>query len=166
MGNLSYYQFHDRKDLCELISLHGFHPKQITDVILSHLHFDHCGGCTYRDKDGNLQITFPDATHWVSEWQWKNYLHPNDLEKDAFRPEDMMPVFDAGLIRRIDSDFEPFENFYFIACSTATATATDAPTIGLLPMPRKPIISTWAGTELDPANCASECMRPIVSVMP
>lgn len=57
--------------------------------------------------------------------------------------------------------------FYFVKAScTATATATVAPTIGLLPMPIRPIISTCAGTEEDPANCASECIRPIVSVMP
>jgi len=56
--------------------------------------------------------------------------------------------------------------YAFIAPSTATATATDAPTMGLLPMPIKPIISTCAGTEDDPANCASECIRPMVSVMP
>ncbi len=49
---------------------------------------------------------------------------------------------------------------------TATATATVAPTMGLFPMPRKPIISTCAGTEEEPANWASECMRPMVSVMP
>ena len=55
---------------------------------------------------------------------------------------------------------------YFIACSTATATATVAPTIGLLPMPRKPISSTCAGTDDEPANWASECIRPIVSVIP
>ena len=58
------------------------------------------------------------------------------------------------------------KNYFFMASSTATATATVAPTIGLLPMPRKPIISTCAGTELEPANCASECIRPMVSVMP
>ena len=55
---------------------------------------------------------------------------------------------------------------YFLLSETATATATVAPTMGLLPMPKKPIISTWAGTELDPANWASECIRPMVSVMP
>ena len=55
---------------------------------------------------------------------------------------------------------------YFRLSATATATATVAPTMGLLPMPKKPIISTWAGTELDPANWASECIRPMVSVMP
>ena len=56
--------------------------------------------------------------------------------------------------------------FYFIASSTATATATEAPTIGLFPIPINPIISTCAGTEELPANCASECILPIVSVIP
>ena len=57
--------------------------------------------------------------------------------------------------------------FYFAMPScTATATATVAPTMGLLPMPMSPIISTCAGTEEEPANCASECILPIVSVMP
>ena len=55
---------------------------------------------------------------------------------------------------------------YLRLSATATATATVAPTMGLLPMPRKPIISTCAGTEEEPANWASECIRPMVSVMP
>ena len=50
------------------------------------------------------------------------------------------------------------------AWATSTAHATVHPTIGLLPIPRKPIISTWAGTEDEPANWASLCMRPMVSV--
>ena len=58
------------------------------------------------------------------------------------------------------------EAYLFIASAVATATATVAPTMGLLPMPRKPIISTCAGTEEEPANWASECIRPMVSVMP
>ena len=60
------------------------------------------------------------------------------------------------------------ERFYafFCASSTATAQATVAPTIGLLPMPIRPIISTCAGTEEEPANCASPCIRPMESVRP
>ena len=61
---------------------------------------------------------------------------------------------------------ETGRRYFFIASSTATATATVAPTMGLLPMPIRPIISTCAGTEEEPANWASECMRPMVSVMP
>ena len=56
--------------------------------------------------------------------------------------------------------------YAFIASSIATAQATVIPTIGLLPAPIKPIISTCAGTEEEPANCASECILPIVSVIP
>ena len=61
---------------------------------------------------------------------------------------------------------KPFRIDYFRDSSTATATDTVIPTMGLLPAPRKPIISTWAGTEEEPANWASECIRPMVSVMP
>ena len=57
-------------------------------------------------------------------------------------------------------------NYLLNAPAISTAIATVAPTIGLLPMPRKPIISTCAGTDEEPANCASECIRPIVSVIP
>ena len=67
---------------------------------------------------------------------------------------------------RLSGDALCVKGNYFTASATATATATVAPTMGLLPMPRKPIISTCAGTELEPANCASLCIRPMVSVMP
>ena len=72
---------------------------------------------------------------------------------------------------RIRGSFQDFMLYsggfvYFRLSATATATATVAPTMGLLPMPKKPIISTWAGTEEEPANWASECIRPMVSVMP
>ena len=56
--------------------------------------------------------------------------------------------------------------YLFKALETSTAQETEAPTMGLLPIPIRPIISTWAGTDEEPANCASECIRPIVSVMP
>ena len=67
------------------------------------------------------------------------------------------PVEEAGI-------FVPDKPY--LASATATATATEAPTIGLLPIPIRPIISTCAGTLDEPANCASPCIRPIVSVMP
>ena len=56
-------------------------------------------------------------------------------------------------------------DYLLSAVATSTAQATVQPTIGLLPMPRNPIISTCAGTDDEPANCASECIRTIVSVM-
>ena len=71
----------------------GFSCKDVTDVILTHLHFDHCGGCTWIDRNFELQLTFPNATHWVSEAQWKNMLNPNLREENAYFMADIMPVF-------------------------------------------------------------------------
>jgi glyoxylase-like metal-dependent hydrolase (beta-lactamase superfamily II) len=111
LGKRTYYRFFDLKDIAALVRSHGFEPEQVTDVVLSHLHFDHCGGCTGRDQSGNLRVTFPYAVHYVGEKQWENYLHPHALEKDSFRPEDMMPVEAQGLIQTIRQDCELFPDF-------------------------------------------------------
>lgn len=71
----------------------GFSCKDVTDVILTHLHFDHCGGCTWIDRNLTLQLTFPNATHWMSEGQWKNMLEPNIREENSYFTADMLPVF-------------------------------------------------------------------------
>ncbi|MDR1368583.1 MAG: MBL fold metallo-hydrolase [Dysgonamonadaceae bacterium] len=112
VGKLSYYKFHDLQDISSLIRPLGFEPEQVTDVVLSHLHFDHCGGCTYKDQSGNLRITFPNAKHWIGEAQWKSFMSPNYLESDAFRPDDLMPVFNAGLVNLLDKDACLFDGFY------------------------------------------------------
>jgi glyoxylase-like metal-dependent hydrolase (beta-lactamase superfamily II) len=104
LGALSYYRFHEVQEIGQSIRAQGFAPEEVTDVVLSHLHFDHCGGCTYRDERGRLRITFPNARHWVSRRQWEAYLHPNRLEEASFRPSDMLPVFEAGLLQTIDEE--------------------------------------------------------------
>ena len=110
LGKLSYYHFHRLKKLTDLIRSQGFEPEQVTDVVLSHLHFDHCGACTY-SANGQLEITFPNARHWVSQAQWDSYMNPCDLELHSFRQQDMMPVWKSGLVKLIDSDHELFEGF-------------------------------------------------------
>jgi glyoxylase-like metal-dependent hydrolase (beta-lactamase superfamily II) len=112
LSELSYYGFHDTQAIAERIRAQGFEQEQITDVVLSHLHFDHCGGCTYYDAQGNLRITFPNARHWVGLKQWDNYLHPNALEKTSFRSGDMYPVYEAGLLQTVESDdYELIDGF-------------------------------------------------------
>ena len=80
--------------------------------------------------------------------------------KKTLRPHREGPTEWEGFLKT-DNDA-----YLFRAVATSTAQATVHPTIGLLPIPRNPIISTWAGTEDEPANCASLCIRPIVSVIP
>ncbi|MDR0507599.1 MAG: MBL fold metallo-hydrolase [Dysgonamonadaceae bacterium] len=120
LGKRAYYRFFDLNDIVDLIRLQGFEPEQVTDVVLSHLHFDHCGGCTYIDKSGNLQITFPEAKHYVGKSQWENYLNPNALEKDSYRKEDMELIEKQGLLQKIDTDSELFRDFQLTLCDGHT----------------------------------------------
>jgi glyoxylase-like metal-dependent hydrolase (beta-lactamase superfamily II) len=110
LGKLSYYKFRALEDIVNLVRIYGFAPEQVTDVVLSHLHFDHCGGCTYM-RNNQPNIAFPKARHWVSAAQWDAYLNPNDLELSSYRSQDMTAVYAAGLVRLIDKDCELFEGF-------------------------------------------------------
>ena len=104
LSQFSYYRFYDTQDISAMVRAQGFAPEEVSDVVLSHLHFDHCGGCTYCDTDGNLRITFPKARHWVARKQWDNYLHPNALEKTSFRSDDLRPVYESGLLQLVEND--------------------------------------------------------------
>ena len=119
-----------------------------------------------KDVFGNeiLQLLRPNLP--IKIRQWLNLLHanPHIQKKKAASELTAMPWLSK--YSPSHGAFYRLLQAFFIASSTATATATVAPTIGLLPMPMRPIISTCAGTDEEPANCASECMRPIVSVMP
>ncbi|MDH8701849.1 glyoxylase-like metal-dependent hydrolase (beta-lactamase superfamily II) [Dysgonomonadaceae bacterium PH5-43] len=110
LGKLSYYNFSELVDIRHAIKAHGFSPLDITDVVLSHLHFDHCGGCTYLDCFGELRVSFPAAMHYVSRAQWENYKRPNVLEKDSFRPEDMTIIEASKLLTLVESDGEIIPN--------------------------------------------------------
>lgn len=102
---LSYYKFFDLIDLGDALRLRGIAPEEITDVVLTHLHFDHCGYTTRLEGPAeNLTLSFPNATHWVSRRQWENSLRPNPLEKDSYFPENMEAVEKAGLLRLVEED--------------------------------------------------------------
>lgn len=89
----------------------GFDFEDITDVIFTHLHFDHCGGATrYKSGTKELELVFPNATHWVSKAQWENYLNPNVREGDSYFPENMMPIFEAGKLNLVEEEGELFPN--------------------------------------------------------
>jgi glyoxylase-like metal-dependent hydrolase (beta-lactamase superfamily II) len=93
---LRFYGIKDIVDFEEALNDFGLTCNDITDVILTHLHFDHCGDCTKYDEDKNLVLTFPNATYWVGKTQWENFLNPNVREGDSYFPENMLPVQEAG----------------------------------------------------------------------
>ncbi len=91
----------------------GFMPEDVTDVILTHLHFDHDGGHVVRDDKGRLSLLFPNATHWVAKAQWENYLDSNIREGAVYFPEDMMPVKEAGKLKIIENEGEHIPGIEF-----------------------------------------------------
>lgn len=105
---LGYYKFFGLADLCSELAKRDILPEQITDVVLTHLHFDHCGYTTREERDKNnavsYALSFPNAIHWVSRRQWENFLHPNALEKDSYFRENMQAVADSGKLRLIEED--------------------------------------------------------------
>ncbi|MDR1331862.1 MAG: MBL fold metallo-hydrolase [Tannerella sp.] len=97
------YHFCDLTDLCDALKAYGIAPEQVTDVILTHLHFDHCGYAT-RYENGRATPVFPGATCHVSRAQWENSLNPHPLEADSYFPENIDAVAQAGKLHLIDAD--------------------------------------------------------------
>lgn len=105
---LSYYRFFDLKDLPDELRARGLTREDITDVVLTHLHFDHCGYVTNASESGDnqLELTFPKATHWVGKAQWDSFIHPHPLEEASFLKENMTPVAEKNQLQLIDTDTE------------------------------------------------------------
>jgi len=107
-GSSAYYRFHDLKSPVEELQKSGYRADDITDVVLSHLHFDHCGGSSVLSSGGNLVPAFPKATYWASEKQWEVAKNPSLWESDSFAPKVIEPIQAAGKLCLINSDRELF----------------------------------------------------------
>ncbi len=86
----------------------GLTPKDIHAVILSHLHFDHSGGCTRLDRSGNVVPTFPKAHYYVQRTCWEDACAPNERCFGHHRMETFLPVADRGQLEILDGDSEIF----------------------------------------------------------
>ena len=87
----------------------GFHCNDITDVLITHLHFDHVGGAVKRDND-KFALTFPNAQYWSNQKHWDWALNPNPREKASFLQENMMPIQELGHLNFIQNGNELGEN--------------------------------------------------------
>ena len=102
---LKYYDFVGVISFETELNKLGFCCSDITDVVYTHLHFDHCGGSTcYNPDKTTLELTFPNATHWVGETQWKNFLNPNIREGDSYFPENVQPIYEAGKLKLVNEN--------------------------------------------------------------
>ncbi|MFV0472533.1 MAG: MBL fold metallo-hydrolase [Paludibacteraceae bacterium] len=99
---LKYYNINDIVDFETELQRLGYTCNDVTDVVLTHLHFDHCGGCTkYNEDKTELQLVFPNANYWIGERQWNNFLNPNVREGDSYFPENLLPVERAGRLKLV-----------------------------------------------------------------
>ena len=81
----------------------GFHPDDVTDVFLTHLHFDHSGGCIKWAKDGKTLVTvFKNATYWSNKDHWEWATKPNAREKASFLKENILPIEESGQLKFVD----------------------------------------------------------------
>ena len=97
----SHYYLHGEDSLDSSLSKSGFHRNDITDVVLTHLHFDHCGGSIIRSGD-RLVPAFKNATYFSNEAHWNWAVQPNDREKASFLKENILPIQESGQLKFID----------------------------------------------------------------
>ncbi len=93
-----HYYLHGDDTLDRSLAIHGFTKADITDVFLTHLHFDHCGGSIVRDGD-KLVPAFKNATYWSNENHWKWATEPNAREKASFLKENILPIQESGQLK-------------------------------------------------------------------
>ena len=100
-----YYQLFGNFSLESSLAKHGFHRDDITDVFLTHLHFDHCGGVIeWNSQKTLLQPAFKNAKFWSNDNHWKWALEPNPREKASFLKENINPIRESGQLNFITNN--------------------------------------------------------------
>lgn len=98
-----HYHLSEIKDIRDLVKEKGYSPDNITDVFLTHLHFDHCGGAIIREGD-RLAPAFPKATYWSNQKHWDWATKPNEREKASFLKENILPIQETGRLKFINHE--------------------------------------------------------------
>ena len=99
----------------------GLSRQSVTDVILTHLHFDHAGGTTRRRPDGQLELSFPRATHHVQRRCWQLAHAPSEKDVASFRPDDFELLQHSNLLHLVEGDARLFPDVEIIASEGHTA---------------------------------------------
>ena len=110
--NFLRHYYPDRKDtLIGSLAKYGFKPDDITDHVITHLHFDHCGGSIkYNENREDLITVFPNANYWISRLQWNLAQIPNRLEGASFLKENIEPIEKSGQLKLFNSEFNLTQN--------------------------------------------------------
>lgn len=99
----SHYYMYGSDSLHGNLAKLGFHANDITDVFLTHLHFDHCGGAiNWNESKNGYRPAFPSATYWSTEQHWRWATEPNPREKASFLAENILPIQESGQLKFIN----------------------------------------------------------------
>jgi glyoxylase-like metal-dependent hydrolase (beta-lactamase superfamily II) len=96
------------------LARHGLAPGDVTDVLLTHLHFDHAGGTTVRGAGGGLVLAFPRAVHHVQRRAWQQAHAPGERDRGSFRAEDFDLLAHAAQLHLVEGDASPFPDVELI----------------------------------------------------
>lgn len=105
----SYYYLNGDDSLDKSLAKYGFHRDDITDVFLTHLHFDHCGGSILRDGE-RLIPAFKNAKYWTNRQHWDWAVKPNDREKASFLKENIVPIQESGQLKFLNTPDDSNDN--------------------------------------------------------
>jgi glyoxylase-like metal-dependent hydrolase (beta-lactamase superfamily II) len=109
---LSHYYIHGDDTLEKSLLKAGYSSDDITDVFLTHLHFDHCGGSIKRNKDRTgFEPAFKNATYWGNEQHWEWATNPNAREKASFLKENILPIKESGQLKFLKDGEQLFDGF-------------------------------------------------------
>ncbi len=153
----SHFHLNGDDTLNNSLKKYGFHPEDITDVILTHLHFDHVGG-SVKKKDKGYALTFPNAKYWSNQNHWNWAINPNPRERVSFMEENMIPIKESGHLNFITRGDELGHNISFLMVNghtesqmiphikykgkTIVFTADLIPSVGHIPIPYIPSYDT------------------------
>lgn len=109
---LSHYHLNGDDTLKGSLRKLGYEPEDITDMFLTHLHFDHAGGGVEWNRDHtSFQLTFPNANYWVTQRHWDWAMNPNPREKASFLKENLIPMQESGHLKFLREEGEMFPGF-------------------------------------------------------
>ena len=109
---LKHYYLNGDDTLEKSLAKYGYSSDDITDMVLTHLHFDHCGGSIkYSDDKTNYELAFKNATYWVSSQQYEWAIHPNRREGASYLKENILPIEESGHLKLIEEETEIFPGF-------------------------------------------------------
>lgn len=99
----SFYFRHGDENLLDSLKKAGFSPADVTDVLPSHLHFDHAGGAVrWNARRDGYELTFPNARYWAHPDHWAWAMNPNAREKPTFLAENLLPIQESGHLRFLE----------------------------------------------------------------